>query len=1106
MKRIVWEFLVFVALSSMSLNAQSTFGEIRGTVVDPSGAVVAGASVTTRNTGTSDTRKVATDSDGNYSALNLDAGTYEVTIENSGFRTSVTQNVLVRAREIARVDSRLELQGTATEVLVTAARQVITTDQATIVDSKTIAQIQQIPVNFRAGSTNSVFSAVSFAPGVQPDSNDPPNLSLAGGMPFMLTASIDGISTINVRSNGVMTDTFPSADAIGEIKVSTISNNAEYAQVGDVTMTSRGGTNEFHGSAYWYHQNGAFDARDFFSPRQGAPFKVSNDFGFSVGGPVIKNKTFFFGDYEGLRFHAQSLINTTVPPDSYRAGNLSSVAGVIKDPLNGGAPFPGNIIPTNRINPVSAKVLEKLYPRQITPGDRISNTNYTVLKPRVNTNNQYDLRGDHNFTDKQTVFARYSYKNIVRATPLPLTTLGDDRAPEKSRTLVVSYNYVIRSTLLNEFRSGFTNRGRGRDFGIGGADFDGPGLVKELGIVGIRPDPPKVPSVPDFGFSGPFIGTGNARGFKQLSRNLQFTDNLTWSKGRHTFKFGADIRRIRTTDNISFFSGDDLGEYRFNGQYTGNDFADFLLGFPNRTRLANTSPDIDGSTSHQGYYAQDDFKVSPRLTMTYGVRYEFHPPFYDATLQIANFDRNFPGGRVIVPNAASVALTSPQFKTSIGSTPIITAADAGIPESLRYSDKNNFMPRIGFAYRPFGDRTVIRGGYGVFSVTILGAVFYSLTGIHTSDTRTFTNTPGTPQFTFPQPFGAGLGAISAVGNADFRRATDIHSPDPYVQQWNFTAERDLGWNTGLRATYTGSHTVKLFSSPDLNQVPVNNVGYQTAKLSRPFPNWAIVYSRDPNVSAKYHALNVELYKRFSNSLFFQTSYAWAKNLSNANGSNGTGFAAEAGSVPTDSFNPSLDYGNLSGTRRHRLLTTYSYSLPFAKEWMPSSLGGKVAKAAVAGWDLAGIVLFQTGQFLTPITGGSTDPSGTNVDSRANDRPDYTGTSYGNLPSDKRTLLNYWDRSAFVIPPSNIGRFGNVGPGQLIGPGTVVTSAKLQKKFYFAEKSYFQLEGSATNLMNHANFANPAASVGAVSFGRISATQTAEGAGARTLQVGLRIAF
>src|SRR5262249_21933188 len=364
------------------------------------------------------------------------------------------------------------------------------------------------------------------------------------------------------------------------------------------------------------------------------------------------------------------------------------------------------------------------------------------------------------------------------------------------------------------------------DFGVNGTSFDGPALVKDLGIQGLRPDPPKVASVPDIGITG-FLGTGKSRGFTQLSRTFQFTDNLTWIKGRHAFKYGADIRRLRTTDNVSFFAGDDLGEYRFNGMFSGSAFADFLLGFPNRTRFANTGPDIDGHTYHYGLYAQDDFKVTSKLTVNYGVRYEYHPPFWDATLQLANFDRDFPGGRVVVPNEASLALTAPGFRASIGTTPIITAKEAGIPETLRFSDKNNFAPRIGFAYRPWGNRTVIRGGYGIYSVTILGAVFYSLVGIHTSDTRTFTNrlVNGVPELAFPNPFGTGLGTVTAVGNADFRRGNAFHGPDPYAQQWNFTIERDLGWNTGFRITYSGSHSIKLFHSPDLNQVRPNTVGY-----------------------------------------------------------------------------------------------------------------------------------------------------------------------------------------------------------------------------------------------------------------------------------------
>ncbi len=1089
-----------------ALRAQSVYGEIRGTVTDPSGAVISGAAVTLTNNGTGEARKVQTDSAGNYAAVNLEAGAYEVAIENSGFRKAVTKDVVLRAREVARVDARLEIAAAAAEVVVTTSRQVIQTDLATVVDSKSNQDLMNAAVNFRAGGSNTIFPVISTAPGVQTNSTGS-EVSLAGSMPFMATASVDGISIINVRSNGILAEMFPSTDSIDELKVSSISNNAEFAQVGDVTATSRGGTNSLHGSAYWYHQNGVLDARDTFSTRA-APFKVSSDAGAQVGGPAIKNKTFFFAAFEALRFHAQSQINVIVPPDNYRAGNLRSVTSPIRDPL-GGLPFANNLIPASRLSSVSAKILERLYPRQNqATGDSTADLNYRIQSAAINRNDQFDLRGDHVFNDRQNIFVRYSYKDITRQSPTTFPgTLGDDLNTQKPRNLGVAYNNILRPTLVNEFRFGYANWPRGVDFGPGGKSFDGPALVKDLGLQGLRPDPPKVASTPDVGITG-FAGTAKSRGFTQLSRSIQFSNNLTWTKGRHTFKFGADIRRLRLADNVSFFSGDDLGEYRFNGMFSGNAMADFLLGYPNRSRVANTGPDIDGHTYHQGYFAQDDWRITSRLTLNYGVRYEYHPPFYDATLQLANFERDFPGGRVVVPNEKSVALTAPGFRASIGSTPIVTAKEAGLPEALRFTDKNNFAPRIGFAYRPWGNRTVIRGGYGLYSVTILGAVFYSLVGIHTSDTRTFNNqlVNNVPQLAFPSPFGAGLGAISAVGTADFRRANEVHAPDPYAQQWNLTIERDLGWNTGLRVTYTGSHTIKLFASPDLNQVRPNTAGYSVARNSRPYPNWAIVYSRDTGPSAKYNALITEVNRRFAGGLAVQSSWAWSKNLSNATGSNNTGFAAENGSVPTDRFNLGLDYGNVSPSRRHRWLTVMTYEFPIGKGKRLGSHMHPVADAIAGGWQLGGILLFQTGPFLTPITGGATDPSGTAVDSRASDRPDYTGSSLGNLPEGRRSVFGWFDPAAFVRPPSNIGRFGLVGPGRLVGPGTSNLSANLRKQFRIREQWRLQADGAFSNLFNHPNYGIPALNISAANFGRITSTQGAEQGGSRSIQVGLRLIF
>jgi hypothetical protein len=1117
--------LFFAALLGISvLSAQSTFGEIRGTVSDPSGSVIADAKVNASNAATNEKFSASTDENGNYAFLNLRAGSYEIKVEKAGFKSFVSKQVILRAREIARIDAALSVGELATEVQVVEARQVVQTDLATIVDSKTTKEINNLPVNYRgAGGTNTIYSAIALAPGVQPDRGG--SLSVGGSMPFQSTGTVDGVSNVNVRSNGILPEMFPSADTIDEIKVSSTSNNAEFAQAGDITVTSRSGGNAFHGSVFWYHQNGAFDARDFFANRIGAPFKVSNDYGVSGGGPIIKNRTFFFGSWESLRFRAQAITNQVVPPAAFRTGNLSSFpANSVRDPLTGTTaatqtPFANNIIPVSRISRTSTVLMNALYPLPNQPGLSIAAPNYRLTPSIQNNNDQYDIRVDHNFNTNQRVFGRYSYKDISRTSPTQLPdTLGDARGLLTAQNVVGAWNWVIRPTILNEFRFGWANQPSRSTFGPNGQAFDGVALARSAGIIGIPDNPPKGASVPNIGING-YVGTGRGRESLVLSNNFQFADNLSWQRGKHTFKFGTDLRRLRTTDITSFFTGDDLGVHSFNGQFSGNSFADFLLGYPFQTQQAITGPDVDGLTWHLGFYAQDDWKVTNRLTLNYGIRYEIHPMFYDRALTTSNFDRAFPGpgARVIIANEAARKATAPAFRASIGDTPIVIASEAGLPETLRFNDYNNIAPRFGFAWRPWGNKTVIRGGYGIFTATILGSVFYTITGIHVSDARTFPNqyVNGVPALAFPSPFGSGLGSL---GVPDFRRGTQFDGQDPYTQQWNLTFERDLGWNTGFRVTYTGSRTVKMFSSPDLNQVRPNTAGFATARLSRPYPVWNIVYVRDPNVGAWFNGLTTEVTKRFSNGLYFQGSWAWTKSLSNATGSDGTGFASENGTVPTDRFNQRLDWGNVPAARRHRVLGTFTYDTPFGKWIKGNSMTSKVGRGVVGGWQLSGILLIQSGLFVTPNIGGVADPSGTNTRQRANDRPDYTGQSYGNLPGEQRNVNAFFDRSAFSIPglsaagtllPNNgaIGRFGYVGPGSLVGPGMEVFSAKLQKRFNFTERVSLQLEGSATNLFNHANFDIPGLNVSAPTFGRITSTLTnVDGGGPRNLQVGLRLAF
>ncbi len=1084
---------IILCMSAAGAHAQSIFGEIRGTITDPSNAVVNGAKVTTRAKETGELRLTKSDGTGSYSFVNLDAGTYEVEFEMPGFLTFRTQNLLLRARDVVRVDGKLQIATTGTEVQVSEARQVIETEVATVSNTRTVDEIDNMPVAVRAGATNSVFNAIAFAPGVQADRSGT-GLSIGGGMPFQATATVDGISNINVRSNGINTEMFPSTDSISELKISSLSNNAEFSQQGDVTVTSRAGTNQYHGQAVWFHQNGAFDARDFFANRIGAPFKVSNDVTFSGGGPVIKNKTFFFATWEGLRYRVQRVTNSTVPPAAWRNGDLSSITTPIINPANN-APYPGNQIP---VNPIAKKLLDALYPLPNIAGNSIATTNYRLTPPGRNDNNQYDIRVDHVFSARNNVFGRFSNKSVTRVSPTNLSgTFGEDRTTLDPRNVVVAWNFIASANKVNEFRFGYSNQSSVNTFGPNGGKFDGYGIATGAGIQGISANAPKSSSTPAIGING-LTGASHGRESLTLTNTWQFGDNFSWINGRHTTKIGVDIRKLRTTDITSFFSGDDLGEYSFDGFFSGNAMADFLLGLPHSTRVAATGKDTDGRTYHYGIYGQDDFRVNKKLTLNFGVRYEAHPMFNDKALTTSNFDRNFPGGRVVIANAEAAKLTAPAFRAAIGNTPIVLAEQTGLPETLRFTDWNNFAPRFGFAYRP-NSRSVIRGGYGIYTATILGSVFYTITGIHVSDVRNFTNTSKTaPTVTLQNPFG-GVGVAPVVGSADFRRGTQWDGPDPYSQQWNVTYERDLGWNTGLRLTYTGNTTHKMYSSQDLNQVRPNTVGYGTAKLSRPFPNWNIIYSRDNLARANYQGATVELNKRMSKGLSFQGAYTWAKHLTNATGSNGSGFASENGTVPTDNQNIDLDYGNVATTRRHRAIGNFLYQIPVL-----ASMNTGLGKAVLGGWTVSGVLVLQSGPFVTATIGGGTDPSGTNTTQRANDRPDYTGTAYGNR--DNPTVDSWFDRSAFAIPASNIGRFGYAGTGTLIGPPTRSFSARVAKTVAIWERVSLGIEATANNLTNTANFDIPALNVSNSNFGRITSTVGVDNGGSRTLQVGARIRF
>jgi hypothetical protein len=1103
------------------LAAQSTFGAMLGTVTEPSGAVVPNAKIEITNQAENVSRSLATDSQGNFEALNLKAGTYSVSAEAKGFKVYKDSGLELKARQTLRVNISLELGSVTETVQVDATAPVVATDTSAIAASFATDQVLGLPANYRGAGSTSPYALLAYQPGIQSDNSN--SFSLQGGLPAQTEVSLDGISTVSVASNGPLTQLFPSVEGIAEMKVQGVGNNAEFAQVGDITTTSRGGSNQFHGSAFDYMQNRAFDATAFGATVK--PQKTANDFGGSFGGRIIRNRTFFFATFEDMQYRTGSSLQLTVPTAAMRNGDFSNQGVTVKDPSNN-TPFPNNQIPSSLISPIATKVLA-FYPAPNFGSTTVQQSaNFRSSAPSPITSWQSDGRIDQILTNKQSIFGRLSWKDQNSTSPAAFL-LPSNTSYNNSRTAVISHAYTIRPTVLNEARFGFAVSNSATSYG-----FDGKSITAGLGLQGL----PQLTfnGLPSFSFSAGTSGFGAGKPGFTFSHSYQWTDNLTWIKGRHSLKFGVDVRRLRAQTALGFIGSDNYGNFSFNGSYSGADVGDFLLGIPYLSTYSSVKQDNDGLAWHYGVFAQDSFKANSKLTLEYGLRWEYHPPFLDLGSDITNFDRSVPlTGRVVIPNTQqALDITAPGFLQSINAcpgsayngvpcTPFLTANQAGWPNTLRFAQKKDFNPRFGFAYRPFDDtKTVVRGGFGRYTMTILGDVFYSLTGVSSSDVRQFTNTlqNGVPQFKFPQVSTNGTGVTSTpYGQAYFGTANDPNFKDPYSMQWSLSVERDIGWNTGLRASYIGLRSVQLPWAPDLNQPQPSTTPYAQRPLTdRPFPYWGRIYSRDTGANAIYNALQLEASHHARGGLTLDSAFTWAKNLSDAAGPAPGGFSGDTGGGRvSNSLDRRADRGNVVFNRRLRWLNSSIYDLPFGKGRRFGGNLNPIADVFIGGWHTSAILLLQSGPFLTPTMSGG-DPSGTGGDIRGTQRPDSLGIDPG---LSNPTADAFFNRAAFVCPGRTagtstqfncsvtpIGRFGNAGVGTLVGPAALNLSMGVGKSFQVAESKRVKFEASFRNLPNHPNLSDPGTNITSISFGRITSARGADSGGNRVGQLALRFEF
>jgi len=1139
--------LVLVMLAATwCARAQSTFGSIRGTVSDVSGAVIPGATVTAHSLEQNFDRQATTNDAGEFVVENLQPGHYSITVEHSGFSKAVVQSTQLDARQDLRIPVTLSVAANATTVEVSAEAAALNTENGTV--SNTLAQQEatQLPMNSRAVSS-SPLASLAISPSVVTDSQG--NIAVGGATASQVGFSVDGISTANVRSNGALHDAYPSSEGISETKVTAFNNNAEFAQIGDVTFTTKSGTNQWHGSAFEYFQNAALDATIYDFTFK-AP-KNFNAFGGSLGGPValpklgwLKDRTFFFLDYEGNRKTQSYPEELLVPTAAERAGDLSDLVNApgqgapVNNPFTGTA-YANDTIPT--ISPV-AQTLLSYYP---LPNANGNGYNYQALAPIPSNTDGWDLRVDETLTSKQSVYARFSWKDLdLSEGGSGLTAnqfLPNVTAHDQNRSLLASHNYVLRNNLVNEFRFGFTNFTEKDGFPI-----EGSAAITKLGLQGINiSSHPTGDAFPTFSFSdGTFSNIGQDRVGTTISETMEFTDNVTWMHGKHSLKFGADARRVRYNALMFFQPSDDYGDFIFYpGLFTNYALGDLLLGLPQESFFAITSPQINAMSTQWGVYGQDEWQLSSRLTLNFGLRWELLPPFDESQGDLGSFDPKT--NSVLVPDkflktGSTTATNNAAFQgvytgfldtfnacalgnTALQCSSVETASQDHIAQGLRQLYRGDFDPRVSIAYRPFNDdKTVIRAGVGIFTQTTLGPMSFNNAGNPTSNLLTNVNAVSgangglavvQPAFQFPQT--APSTTSVTLGGGSLEQANDPHFRDPQAAQWNLTVERQVTPNNVARVSYVGMSNYRLPVTIDLNQIPASTIPWDTGATAgvyvdnrAPYQNWTLLMSSENIGQASYEAAIGEWDHRMSHGLALHANYTWAKDISDAQGSDAPSVFAgeEAYAVEiANRFDLKSDRGKVVATPRHRALISGTYQLPFGagRAWN----GPRAMNAVLGGWDISTVTTMQSGQWLTPSTSPAFDQSNTGMAVRSGGgailRPDC---GFGNAYK-SGTPGVFFNPGAFGETPAGAGRFGNCGVGILEGPGLLNVNSGLAKSVNLRENVKLRFEATFTNVLNRSNFAPPQTNISNTAmFGALTQVLPQGSGGNRTGQLALRLDF
>jgi hypothetical protein len=1098
-------FIALVMLLTSVLTAQIDTGAIVGTVRDPTGAAIPRATVTITNTATNITLTTTSNEAGEYQFTALIPGTYSVKASAPGFSTQAVGDVEIHVQSRPSVDFSLKV-GEVTQVLEVQAQspllQTQSADVGAVVQSQ---QIRDLPLNGRRYADLALLEAGMQKNLTNPNNPAPDRFSSNGNLELQNYFSLDGVDNNSGSTNlqeGSVQVVQPPPDALQEFRVQTRTYSAEFGtSAGAVINASiKSGTNAFHGDVWEFLRNSKLDANSFFNNSRGTPRGrfSQNQFGGTLGGPIIKNKTFFFGDFQRFTSRRATSVASTVPTPLMKQGDLTELGFALASRVPGQSGcITGNVIAKSCLDPVGVKLLS-LYPdpniasavsRQGTPGSWTGQPNYQFQYSLPNDTDSWDLRIDHNLNAANRIFGRYSDYTVDRQDP-PWTSnpiAGNSNFATqykiRGKGVALSWTDVLSPSLLNELRGGF-NRMNAHSDPIG-LEL-GKSLAADYGLTGI-PSGPNAAGIPPINISGlTRLGSSPWRPQYQVSQVWQLLDSLSWLRGNHSVKFGYEFRR-QTVNFLDIRSPQ--GEVTANGIYTNTGafgVPDLLLGDIGSIRFTTPTVVYNYQVANN-FYAQDTWRVKPNLTVTYGVRYELFSPILNKNNSLANFTAANGGG-------------------------LFTAKDGGWQDrSTLRPDRNDWAPRVGFSYQPLS-KLVLRGGYGVFyqhSVRIGSESVLGLNPPFVIDgqiDQTLGST--TPIFQLQNGFPASLFTPALVDLTRLQiRAQDINQRTGYVQQFSFGPQFSLSESMVLDLSYVGNFGRKMNRLRNLNQGRIT--GYAAngdPQVLFPFANLnTTLTSSTGNHSfleyatndgnTNYNALLVSLRKRYARGLGFGVNYTWSKNLADFV-DNLTG-----GSTPADAYNYSLEKSFSPFDTEHRFVSFATYELPFGKG-KPFANNG-LAALVVGGWQVNGIITLQTGTPFT-VTAPDFSRTGGSHQSRANLIGDpYAGVSRGGRDFVGQ-VPGFWINPAAFGTPS-VGRFGNVAPRAFHGPGMQNFDFSLFKAFAFKERYRVEFRTEFFNTFNHANFNNPNSSFNPAntgSFGRVFATVTDP----REIQFALKLYF